>query len=99
MRRPPFAPALRSDYRPYMNQLLDKALKAVSELPEEEQNEIARLMIDLARPDPTVEPLDPAHRKRVLRGLEQARRGEFATEAEVDEAFRRFQDNPSERFA
>jgi hypothetical protein len=73
-----------------MNQLLDKALKAVSELPEEEQNEIARLMIDLARPDPTIEPLDPADRESVLRGLEQARRGEFATETEVDAAFRRF---------
>ena len=82
-----------------MNQLLDKAFKAVSELPEEEQNEIARLMIDLARPDPTVEPLDPAHRESVLRGVEQARCGEFATDAEVDEAFRRFQDNSSERSA
>lgn len=73
-----------------MNQLLDKALKAVSELPEQEQDAIARLMLDLARPDTTIELLDPAHRETVLRGLEQARRGDFSTDAEVDEAFRRF---------
>lgn len=73
-----------------MNQLLDKALKAVRSLPEDEQDEIARLMLHLARGDGPEERIDPAHLPEVLNGLEQARRGEFATEAEVEAAWRRF---------
>lgn len=74
-----------------MNQLLDKALKAVSELPEKEQNEIARLMLDLAHPDGDAQPIEPSHLDAVLRGLEQARRGEFSSDKVVAEAFRRFE--------
>lgn len=72
-----------------MNQLLDKALKAIRELPEHEQEEIARLMLQYAGQDEP-EDIDPAHLASVLRGLEQAERGEFATEAEVTAAFARF---------
>ena len=39
-------------------------------------------------PPPDV--LSPEHRAMVLRGLEQARNGEFATEAEVRATFARF---------
>ncbi len=73
-----------------MNQLLDKALKAVRQLPEPEQEEIARLMLDLAAQQGEPEDIDPEHLPSVLRGLEQAKRGEFATEAEVAAAFARF---------
>lgn len=74
-----------------MNQLLDKALKAVSKLPEDEQTEIARLMLDLANPEQPPEAIDPSHRDGVLSGLAQAQRGEFARDDEVAEAFRRFE--------
>ena len=36
------------------------------------------------------EPVDPAHLPDVLEGLAQARRGQFATDSEVEVAFRRF---------
>ncbi len=36
------------------------------------------------------EEIDPAHLPDVLESLAQARRGEFATDAEVEAAFRRF---------
>jgi len=72
-----------------MNQLLRRAVEAVERLPAEEQNEIARLMLDLVRRD-TSEEIDPAHLAAVLEGLDQARRGEFATEEEIAETFRRF---------
>jgi hypothetical protein len=37
-----------------------------------------------------VEPIDPAHLAAVLEGLTQAKRREFATDDEVEAAFRRF---------
>lgn len=76
-----------------MNRLLDKALKAVSKLPEDEQERIARLMLDLVEPSSETEPLDPSHRESVLRGLAQAQRGEFSSDAEVEQAFCRFTDD------
>jgi hypothetical protein len=36
------------------------------------------------------EPIDPAHLADVLESLDQANRREFATDAEVDAAFRSF---------
>ena len=76
-------------YHDRMNQLLQRAVEAVEKLPVEEQNEIARLMLDLVREE-TSEDIDPAHLAAVLEGLEQARLGEFATEEEIAETFRRF---------
>lgn len=76
-----------------MNRLLDKAFKVVSELPEDEQARIALVMLDLAQPYSETEPLDLSHRESVLRGLAQAQRGAFSSDAEVEEAFRRFGDD------
>ena len=73
-----------------MNQLLDKALKAVRRLPDSEQDEIARLMLNLAGADGPDEAIDPRHLPDVLNGLHQARRGDFATDAEVEAALQRF---------
>jgi hypothetical protein len=73
-----------------MTKLLDKALEAVRRLPSEEQDEIARTILHLATGDGEAEPIDPAHLPAVLEGLAQARRREFATDAEVEAAFRRF---------
>jgi hypothetical protein len=72
-----------------MNQLLDKALQAVRELPEDQQDEIARLMLHYAGQDEPEE-IDPEHLPSVLEGLEQARRREVASDEEVAAAFRRF---------
>jgi len=73
-----------------MKTLLDKALEAVRRLPAEEQDEIARTILHLATGDGEPEPIDPTHLPAVLEGLAQARRREFATDAEVEAAFRRF---------
>ena len=63
---------------------------AVRKLPRRNQDEIARAMLRLAEGSAALEPVDPAHRGAVLDGLDQARRGELATDAEVEAAFRRF---------
>ena len=73
-----------------MTKLLDKALRAVQQLSPEEQDEIARAILRLARRGEDPEPIEPAHLEAVLEGLEQARRGEFATPEEIETAFRRF---------
>jgi len=73
-----------------MTRLLEKAVEAVRKLPAESQDAIARAMLRLAAGDEEPEPIEPEHLSAVLEGLAQARKGEFATEAEVEAAFRRF---------
>ena len=73
-----------------MTKLLEKALEAVRRLPAGNQDEIARAMLHLAARGGEPEILDPAHMSAVLQGLVQAKRGEFATDVEVEAAFRRF---------
>lgn len=73
-----------------MTKLLEKAVEAVRKLPWESQDEIARAMLNLAARDGEPEPIDPSHLPAVLEGLAQARGGTFATDGEVEAAFRRF---------
>jgi DNA-binding TFAR19-related protein (PDSD5 family) len=73
-----------------MTKLLEKALEAVRQLPPESQDEIARAMLILAGEGGVPEEIDPAHLSEVLESLAQAKRREFATDAEVEAAFHRF---------
>lgn len=73
-----------------MTKLLQQALEAVRLLPPDEQDEIARAMLVLADKEAGPEDIDPAHLGDVLEGLAEARRREFASDAEVEAAFRRF---------
>ncbi len=73
-----------------MTKLLQKAFEAVRLLPPENQDEIARAMLALAGEDTAPEDIDPAHLPDVLEGLAQAKRRAFASDAEVEAVFRRF---------
>jgi hypothetical protein len=73
-----------------MTKLLERALEAVSRLSPDTQDEIARAMLRLAASDGEPEEVDAAHLPAVLEGLAQAKRREFASDAEVEAAFRRF---------
>ena len=73
-----------------MTKLLDKALEAVRRLPQDTQDEIARTMLELIGNEDLPEVVDSAHLPAVLEGLAEAKRGDFASEAEVEAAFRRF---------
>jgi hypothetical protein len=73
-----------------MTELLEKAVEAVRRLTPEAQDDIARMMLSLAGQEEEPEPIDPDHLAAVLEGLAQAERGEFASDAEVEAAFRRF---------
>jgi hypothetical protein len=73
-----------------MTKLLEKALEAVRRLAPEEQDEIARTLLQLVGETGESEPVPPQHLAAVLEGLAQAKRGDFASDAEVEAAFRRF---------
>ena len=73
-----------------MTKLLEQAIKAVRRLPPDSQDEIARTILHLAGSEVEAESVDPAHLAAVLEGLAQAQRREFATDDEVEAAFRRF---------
>jgi len=73
-----------------MTKLLEKALEAVQRLPPDGQDEIARAMLSLAGSAEELEVIDPAHIADVLESMAQAQRHQFATDAEVEAAFRRF---------
>jgi hypothetical protein len=74
-----------------MTKLLEKAFEAVRRLPPDSQDQIARAMLSLADNDGEPEKIDPGHLADVLEGLAEANSHEFATEAEIEAAFRRFE--------
>jgi hypothetical protein len=74
-----------------MTKLLEKALEAVRRLPPDSQDEIALAMLTLSGHGGEPEEIDPAHLPAVLDGLAQAKRRQFAPDAVVDAAFRRFE--------
>ena len=72
-----------------MTKLLERAVEAVRKLSAAEQDEIAQAMLRLAEQEEP-EPVAPQHLAAVLKGLGQAERREFASDADVEAAFRRF---------
>jgi hypothetical protein len=73
-----------------MTKLLERAIEAMRRLSADAQDDIARTILHLAGSEVETEPVDPAHLAAVLEGLAQAKRHEFATDDEVEAAFRRF---------
>lgn len=84
----PFA-LIRARLSP-MTKLLEKAFEAARRLPADGQDEIAHAILNLTGDEGEAEDIDPAHLTDVLESLAQAKRREFATSAEVEAAFRRF---------
>jgi hypothetical protein len=74
-----------------MTKLLEKALEAVRRLPPDSQDEIALAMLTLTGNAGEPEEIDAAHLTAVLEGLAQAKRRQFATDDEVEAAFRHFE--------
>jgi DNA-binding TFAR19-related protein (PDSD5 family) len=74
-----------------MTKLLEQALEAVRRLLPDSQDEIARAMLQLAASGGEPEEIDAADLPAVLEGLAQAKRRQFASDAEVEAAFRRFE--------
>lgn len=73
-----------------MTKLLEEALDAVRALPDDAQDAIARVMMLAIPNDDEPEDIPAEHLAAVMEGLAQAERGEFASEAEVAEVWKRF---------
>jgi hypothetical protein len=67
-----------------MTRLLDRALEAARSLPSEAQDDIARIVLQLAGSEEAAAvPLSPDERAAIAASKEAAARGEFATDAQV----------------
>ncbi|CAA2161297.1 hypothetical protein MBRA_06457 [Methylobacterium brachiatum] len=74
-----------------MTELLEHAFDRVRTLPPEQQDEFARVLLRLAGDDEgDVYQLTPEEEASLAKSLEQAERGEFATDAEVEAVFSKF---------
>jgi predicted transcriptional regulator len=66
-----------------MTQLFEHAVETVRSLPAETQDELARLLLQLAGEDQPVVQLTPEEEAALDESMRQAERGEFATDEEV----------------
>ncbi len=66
-----------------MTKLLDQALEAVRKLPPDMQDDIARVVLQLARDDAAPVTLSSEERDAISKSKASAERGEFATDEQV----------------
>jgi predicted transcriptional regulator len=66
-----------------MTRLLEQAVEAVSALPDEAQDDLARILLQLAGVDQPPYELTPEEAVDLDASLAEAERGEFATDDEV----------------
>jgi predicted transcriptional regulator len=66
-----------------MTKLLEQAVETVRGLPPEVQDELARILLQLAGTDQPVVQLTAAEEASLAESLAQADRGEFATDEQV----------------
>jgi hypothetical protein len=73
-----------------MTKLLDKALERVRAWPKDRQDDAARLLLAMDRRDAEPYKLTPHERAEIDAGLDEAERGELASDEEVAALFQRF---------
>ncbi|WP_430910591.1 hypothetical protein [Methylobacterium sp. sgz302541] len=66
-----------------MTDLLDRAVETVRALPPEVQDDLARLLLQLAGEEQAGLPLTPDEEASFAESLAQAERGEFASDEEI----------------
>lgn len=73
-----------------MTKLLEKAIEGARALPDEEQDALALAIMSMTETGFRIPDLDDETRAAIREGLEQARRGEFASEEEMRALWQRF---------
>jgi hypothetical protein len=73
-----------------MTKLLDKALERVRAWPKDRQDDAARLLLAMDRRDAEPYKLTPHERAEIDAALDEAERGELASDEEVAALFQRF---------
>ena len=72
-----------------MSKLLDNAIASIRDMSDDDQAEAAELLLSFASRNRGPIAVDQETRKAIEEGRQQARRGEFATDAEMSAFFRR----------
>jgi hypothetical protein len=72
-----------------MTKLLEQAIAKVRELPEDEQDALAAVLLSMTNADASGVPLDPETAAAIREGLAQAERGEFVPEDVMAESNKR----------
>jgi predicted transcriptional regulator len=72
-----------------MTKLLEKAIAKARELPDDDQDSIAVMLLSMTSEEPQIDPIDDATRAAILEGLGQARRGEFVPDEEIEALWKR----------
>jgi hypothetical protein len=78
-----------------MTKLLEKAIAQARALPPEDQDTLAAVLLAMTDEGGGIAPLDDAARAAIREGLEQARRGEFVPEAEIEALWNHFDSETS----
>lgn len=73
-----------------MTKLLEKAIAQARALPPEEQDALAAMLLTMTDEGTGIVALDEEARVAIREGLEQARRGEFVPEEEIEALWKRF---------
>jgi hypothetical protein len=73
-----------------MTKLLEKAIAQARTLPPEEQDALAAMLLTMTDEGAGMVPMDEEARAAIRQGLEQARRGEFIPEEEIEALWKRF---------
>jgi len=76
-------------YKATMTKLLEKGIAAIRALPEERQDMAGELLLSIARSEPQYR-LTSEQIQDVRLALEEADRGEFASEKEMAETWKKF---------
>jgi len=66
-----------------MTKLLERALEIARGLPPDAQDDIARIVLQLAKDETATVPLTPEERSAIAASKEAAARDEFATEEQI----------------
>lgn len=73
-----------------MTKLLEKAIAQARTLPPEAQDTLAAVLLAMTDEGAGTVPLDEEARAAIREGLEQARRGEFVPDVEIEALWKRF---------
>ena len=73
-----------------MTKLLQQAVEKLLQLPKERQDELAKMLIDVAAQDLSPYQLTREERKEIETSLEEVKRGEIASDEEVAAMWQRF---------
>ena len=73
-----------------MSKLLEQAIAKARTLPEEEQDALGAVLLTMTEAEGGIVQLDDETRAAIREGLDQARRGEFVPEEEIQALWKRF---------